>query len=274
MRLVETPQDEEKPMQIITLAIGYMMILGGQSPSSVLGENPWKFDELVDKALLARDIAFLQNAVADDMKWAPEAPPHATEWRKQDFLNDLRYSDFDARNVDSVQLEQHGDHVETRGHVQVKTSRADASEYQLFFLRTYERRPIGWQLVSHTTVRQVTGPYIADASPWRPPDLPEPPPGVYRARDGVNLPRLITEVKPGYTREAMSAKIQGTVILACIVRTDGSVSDATVIQSLDRRFGLDDQAIKAAKQWRFLPGTRNGNAVDTLVSIAMNFTLR
>src|SRR5689334_20414846 len=43
---------------------------------------------------------------------------------------------------------------------------------------------------------------------------------------GVNLPRLIREVKPGYTSDAMRARIQGTVRLQAVVATDGSVSAA------------------------------------------------
>jgi outer membrane biosynthesis protein TonB len=37
--------------------------------------------------------------------------------------------------------------------------------------------------------------------------------------------------------------------------------------------GLGDQAVKAAKAWQFLPGTRNGEPVPVLVSIEMTFTL-
>ena len=39
-------------------------------------------------------------------------------------------------------------------------------------------------------------------------------------------------------------------------------------------FGLDQEAIKAAKQWRFVPGTRMGQPVSVLVTIELTFTLR
>jgi TonB family protein len=47
-----------------------------------------------------------------------------------------------------------------------------------------------------------------------------------------------------------------------------------IIRSLDSSFGLDQEAIKAAKQWRFRPGMRQGEPVAVLVRIELDFTLR
>ena len=98
--------------------------------------------------------------------------------------------------------------------------------------------------------------------------------GAYRPGNGVETPRLIKEVKPQYTAQAMRAKIQGEVLLECIVQPDGSVGNIRVVRSLDSAFGLDQEAIKAARQWRFQPGTRQGQPVPVLVTIAIAFTLR
>lgn len=98
--------------------------------------------------------------------------------------------------------------------------------------------------------------------------------GVYQPGNGVTLPRVLREVKPQYTSDAMRAKVQGTVLLQCVVRPDGSVTDVTVVRSLDSVFGLDQEAIKAARQWRFAPGTRMGQAVAVQITIELMFTLR
>jgi TonB family protein len=98
--------------------------------------------------------------------------------------------------------------------------------------------------------------------------------GVYRPGNGVDLPRVEREVKPQYTAEAMRAKVQGTVLLECVVLPDGTVGNVQVVKSLDSSFGLDQEAIKAAKQWRFRPGTRQGQPVAVLVTIELTFTLR
>jgi len=98
--------------------------------------------------------------------------------------------------------------------------------------------------------------------------------GAYKPGNGVETPKLIREVKPQYTAQAMRAKIQGEVLLECIVQPDGSVGNIRVVRSLDGAFGLDQEAIKAARQWRFQPGTLKGQPVSVLVTIAIAFTLR
>jgi TonB family protein len=98
--------------------------------------------------------------------------------------------------------------------------------------------------------------------------------GTYRPGNGVTLPRVLREIKPQYTSDAMRAKVQGTVLLECVVRTDGSVGDVQVVRSLDPTFGLDQEAVKAARQWRFAPGTRQGEPVAVLITIELTFTLR
>ena len=98
--------------------------------------------------------------------------------------------------------------------------------------------------------------------------------GVYQPGNGVSTPVLVKEVKPAYTSDAMRAKVQGEVWLQCVVNTDGSITDIKVVRSLDSTFGLDLEAIKAARQWRFRPGTRKGEAVPVQIVIALTFTLR
>jgi len=85
---------------------------------------------------------------------------------------------------------------------------------------------------------------------------------------------VIKEVKPNYTGEAMRARIQGLVTMEAVVMPDGSVGDIRVTRSLDQQFGLDKEAIKTVKQWRFRPGLRLGQPVPVLIVIEMSFTLR
>ena len=92
--------------------------------------------------------------------------------------------------------------------------------------------------------------------------------------EGVTPPRLLREVKPAYTAAAVRARIQGAVGLACIVERDGSVGPVRVVRSLDAPSGLDEAAVRAVKEWRFAPGTRNGTPVRVEINIEMSFTLR
>lgn len=98
--------------------------------------------------------------------------------------------------------------------------------------------------------------------------------GVYQPGSGVTTPRPLHEEKPQYTPDAMRAKVQGTVWVQCVVRADGTIGDVQVIRSLDRVFGLDQEAVNAARKWRFVPGTRFGEPVPVLITIELTFTLR
>ena len=97
---------------------------------------------------------------------------------------------------------------------------------------------------------------------------------VYRSGAGVTTPRLLYDEPPTYTADAMRERIHGTVWLEVVVLPDGTVGDVEVTKSLDRVFGLDDQAIAAARQYRFAPGTRCGEPVAVLVDLEFFFNLR
>ena len=88
------------------------------------------------------------------------------------------------------------------------------------------------------------------------------------------MPKLVREVTPDYTVAALRAKIQGIVVVECVVLPDGTIGDVKIIQSLDKVYGLDEEAIKTAKQWRFQPGRRLGEPVPVFVQIELSFTLR
>ena len=97
--------------------------------------------------------------------------------------------------------------------------------------------------------------------------------GVYRPGGSVSTPRVIKEVKPRYTTEALRQKIQGTVLLEVVVKADGCPSHIRVVKSLNRG-GLDEEAIAAVAQWRFEAGRLAGAPVDVLVTIMLDFSVR
>ena len=98
--------------------------------------------------------------------------------------------------------------------------------------------------------------------------------GAYFPGKRVLLPKLVREVKPHYTADAMTARTEGAVLIECVVDTDGTVSRAKVIRSLDDRHGLDDEALIAARRWRFQPGTRDGVGVPVIIRIELTFSLK
>lgn len=97
--------------------------------------------------------------------------------------------------------------------------------------------------------------------------------GAMRPGSGVVNPTILRDVQPKYTPDAMRAKIQGMVELEAVVGTNGVITEIRVIKSLDRAFGLDEEAIRTARQWLFRPGRFQGQAVQVVVVIQMEFRL-
>ena len=96
--------------------------------------------------------------------------------------------------------------------------------------------------------------------------------GVYRVGSGVTPPTVLSRIEPVYSEAAREAKIQGKVVLSAIVRKDGSFEVLRVVRGLG--LGLDENAIRALKKWRFRPGKRYGKPVDVALNIEVDFSFR
>jgi len=88
---------------------------------------------------------------------------------------------------------------------------------------------------------------------------------------GTKYPVPVISPEPRYTDAARLAGIQGAVELQAVVRADGTVGDVRVTKSLDARYGLDAEAVKAAKQWVFKPATRDGAPLPSNATLVMTF---
>jgi TonB family protein len=94
--------------------------------------------------------------------------------------------------------------------------------------------------------------------------------GAYRPGAGVDPPRLLSQVTPRYTTQALERKIQGSVWLDVVVTRTGRAGDVRVQRSLDPG-GLDEEAIVAVRQWLFAPGRVGGIPVDVAVTVVIDF---
>jgi len=85
-------------------------------------------------------------------------------------------------------------------------------------------------------------------------------------------PVLVTSCAPYYTPEALKAGISGRVVLRVRIGADGTVERASVVESLDKVHGLDEQAMFTVGKFVFIPGTRGGEAVAVDdATIELNF---
>jgi protein TonB len=85
-------------------------------------------------------------------------------------------------------------------------------------------------------------------------------------------PTPIKRVAPKYTPDGLLNKIQGTVGLEVVVGRDGAPLNVRVSRSLDPG-GLDEEAVAAAREWRFVPGRIGDTPVDVVVTILMDFRI-
>jgi len=94
---------------------------------------------------------------------------------------------------------------------------------------------------------------------------------VYRIGGDVAPPKLLFKVEPEYSEEARAAKYQGAAVISVEIGPDEKPGNLKIQRSLG--LGLDEKAIEAVNQWKFEPGTRNGQPVTVAATIEVNFRL-
>lgn len=82
---------------------------------------------------------------------------------------------------------------------------------------------------------------------------------------------LIHQVKPVYPPLARQVRAQGVVILEATITRDGTVRDVRVITGHPL---LTKPAQEAVEQWRYKPFIMNGEAIEVITTITVNFTLQ
>jgi TonB family protein len=95
----------------------------------------------------------------------------------------------------------------------------------------------------------------------------------YRIGDkGIAAPKGLHQPIPQYTPQAKEAKIEGIVLLQGVIRKNGRMDNLKVLRPLG--YGLDERALDVVgKEWRFQPGTFNGQPVDVQANIEISFRL-
>ena len=87
----------------------------------------------------------------------------------------------------------------------------------------------------------------------------------------ITPPQVVYKAEPQYSEAARKVRLQGMVMLRIEIGTDGRATNVGVRQSLG--LGLDDRAMDAVKQWKFLPGKVNGKPVPMVAYVEVNFRL-
>jgi protein TonB len=86
----------------------------------------------------------------------------------------------------------------------------------------------------------------------------------------VTSARLVHKVSPEYPKKARKKHVEGVVRLHAIIGKDGAVRELAVISGDPL---LTDAALKAVRQWRYMPTLLNGEPVEVDTTIDVNFVL-
>jgi protein TonB len=115
-------------------------------------------------------------------------------------------------------------------------------------------------------------PSAAPPPPPPPPKKEEKPATPQRIRVGgqVQAANLIRKVTPVYPPLAKQARIQGTVRFTAIIGKDGTIQNLQLVTGHPL---LVQAAQDAVKQWVYKPTLLNGEPVEVVTQIDVNFTL-
>jgi protein TonB len=77
---------------------------------------------------------------------------------------------------------------------------------------------------------------------------------------------------PNYPARAKRQGIQGKVLISVLVKTDGSAA-AAQIQHSSGSSDLDQAALEAVKEWKFIPARRSGQLFQASVIVPVEFKI-
>src|SRR6185369_15331032 len=91
-----------------------------------------------------------------------------------------------------------------------------------------------------------------------------------RVSQQVMQKMLVSRIEPEYPPEALTARIEGIVVLGLLIDRDGSVSNVEKISGSDV---FTTAATNAVKQWKFRPFYVNGEVVKVVTTMDVAFLL-
>jgi len=89
--------------------------------------------------------------------------------------------------------------------------------------------------------------------------------------EGMSPPRLLEGAEPAYPREAREARVQGTMLVRCVITTTGALQGCRVLQSLPY---LEQPVLEALAHRRYSPVLFQGRPVNVAYVIPFRFELR
>jgi hypothetical protein len=162
----------------LTLLIGSFVAVNAQAPAAPAATRPGvpppslppepltpdalavlALDKQAEEALPKMDVGFLDKVFSSDMKFT-----HGDDWTnhnvighvntKEQWLNAIKNSQgqYVWKQANSQRIEMHGDVAIIDGRSSGHQKNA-TKDYEIWYVRVYQKRDGSWQLLSHKTVR-------------------------------------------------------------------------------------------------------------------------
>jgi TonB family protein len=87
----------------------------------------------------------------------------------------------------------------------------------------------------------------------------------------VEAAKVLTRVPPNYPESARAKGVEGIVLLEAVISTEGVPLSVRVLDSPDS--ALSEAALAAVRQWRYQPTLLNGQPIEVVTNISINFHL-
>jgi len=93
----------------------------------------------------------------------------------------------------------------------------------------------------------------------------------YGAETNAHVDASGANMQPAYPQTAVPGREQGAVIVAALVRPDGTVR-RVALQKSSGFSDLDDAAMNAVNGWKFVPATKDGKPIEGPAAVQIVFT--
>jgi len=165
--------------------------------------------------------------------------------------------DVQQRVLDALPVHE-GDEVTSTSRAQILAAAREIDEH-------FEAR-MNFGPNHQATLTLMLGPPFAGQ---RLPATAQPPQRI-RVGGNVQAENLVQKVVPAYPPDAKAARIQGIVRFTATIGKDGSVLGLDLISGHPL---LVQAAYQAVKQWQYKPTLLNGQPIEVVTEIDVNFTL-
>jgi protein TonB len=160
---------------------------------------------------------------------------------------------------------QHSQPVPTKKHVPAANSAAQKSASPVVAAKRTVLPPLNVEVVAGSAQRAI--------HPNTKIEMANSAPASSAVKDAAGRERIQSEAAPqaSYPLLAQHMNVQGSVVLKAVIGADGIISDLHILSGPAILAAAAQQAVR---EWHFKPVLQNGQPVETMAKIVVNFSIK